>query len=92
MPESYIIQPLGLLYQYYLSLFIYGKGGKREHPLKSGQWYNAVLCCSQVETTDTMSIVSFPLGVRNHSGRYHVVAKNKSGTKHINVFVTVLGT
>lgn len=50
------------------------------------------LCmCVQVESTDTTSVVSIPVSLRSHSGRYTITAKNKSGQKHVNVRVIVLG-
>lgn len=45
----------------------------------------------QVESTDTTSVVSIPVSLRSHSGRYTITAKNKSGQKHVNVRVIVLG-
>lgn len=33
-----------------------------------------------------------PVSLRTHSGRYTITAKNKSGQKHVNVRVNVLGT
>lgn len=45
----------------------------------------------QVESTDTTSIVNIPVSLRSHSGRYTITAKNKSGQKHVNVRVNVLG-
>lgn len=47
--------------------------------------------CVQVESTDTSSVVVVPVSLRTHSGRYTITAKNKSGQKHINVRVNVLG-
>lgn len=47
--------------------------------------------CIQVESTDTTSIVNIPVSLRSHSGRYTITAKNKSGQKHVNVRVIVLG-
>lgn len=32
------------------------------------------------------------MSLRAHSGRYTITAKNKSGQKHVNVRVNVLGT
>lgn len=49
------------------------------------------LCVGQVESTDTTSVVSIPVSLRSHSGRYTITAKNKSGQKHVNVRVIVLG-
>lgn len=45
----------------------------------------------QVESTDTTSVVTVPVSLRSHSGRYTITAKNKSGQKHVNVRVNVLG-
>lgn len=45
----------------------------------------------QVESTDTTSVVIIPVSLRSHSGRYTITAKNKSGQKHVNVRVIVLG-
>lgn len=45
----------------------------------------------QVESTDTTSVVTVPVSLRSHSGRYTITAKNKSGQKHVNVRVIVLG-
>lgn len=45
----------------------------------------------QVESTDTTSVVSIPVSLRTHSGRYTITAKNKSGQKHLNIRVIVLG-
>lgn len=45
----------------------------------------------QVESTDTTSVVTIPVSLRSHSGRYTITAKNKSGQKHLNVRVIVLG-
>lgn len=47
--------------------------------------------CIQVESTDTTSVVVIPVSLRSHSGRYTITAKNKSGQKHINCRVNVLG-
>lgn len=47
--------------------------------------------CIQVESTDNTSIVTIPVSLRSHSGRYTITAKNKSGQKHVNVRVNVLG-
>lgn len=47
--------------------------------------------CIQVESTDTTSTVTIPVSLRSHSGRYTITAKNKSGQKHVNVRVNVLG-
>lgn len=45
----------------------------------------------QVESTDTTSVVTIPVSLRTHSGRYTITAKNKSGQKHLNIRVIVLG-
>ncbi|CAG5962790.1 unnamed protein product, partial [Menidia menidia] len=45
---------------------------------------------SMVESTDTTSVVTVPVSLRTHSGRYTITAKNKSGQKHLNVRVIVL--
>lgn len=45
----------------------------------------------QVESTDTTSVVTIPVSLRTHSGRYTITAKNKFGQKHVNVRVNVLG-
>lgn len=45
----------------------------------------------QVESTDTTSVVTVPISLRSHSGRYTITAKNKSGQKRVNVRVIVLG-
>lgn len=36
--------------------------------------------------------MTIPVSLRSHSGRYTITAKNKSGQKHVNVRVNVLGT
>lgn len=36
--------------------------------------------------------MNIPVSLRAHSGRYTITAKNKSGQKHVNVRVNVLGT
>lgn len=35
--------------------------------------------------------MTVPVSLRSHSGRYTITAKNKSGQKHVNVRVNVLG-
>lgn len=57
--------------------------------LSSRSTYSSL--CVQVESTDTTSVVSIPVSLRSHSGRYTITAKNKSGQKHVNVRVIVLG-
>lgn len=46
---------------------------------------------TQVESTETTSVLNIPVSLRSHSGRYTITAKNKSGQKHVNVRVIVLG-
>lgn len=57
----------------------------------SSEVLHALVFCVQVESTDTTSVVHIPVSLRNQSGRYTITAKNKSGQKHVNVRVIVVG-